>query len=74
MTVTVDDRHLASIDDVANDLRGSGMRVGQVLRELGIITGSVDFSRRASLRSVDGVLSVDSAVNFHLPPPDSPIQ
>ncbi len=63
-----------NIERVAERLRAAGMSVGQVLGEVGIITGSVDTGRRESLAAVPGVLSVDVERNFQIPPPDAEIQ
>ena len=63
-----------NIERVAERLRAAGMSVGQVLGEVGIITGSVDAGRRKSLAAVPGVLSVEIERNFQIPPPDAEIQ
>jgi hypothetical protein len=72
--VTVDDDHLDKIDEVAAELRNSGMQVDQVLNEVGVISGSVPDDRRQVLGTVTGVESIEEATTFQLPPPDSPIQ
>jgi hypothetical protein len=50
------------------------MRVDQVLKEVGVITGSVPDDRLHALDAVPGVESVEGTTTFQLPPPDSPIQ
>jgi precorrin-6B methylase 2 len=47
------------IEAVAERLRAAGMQVGQVLAEIGIITGSVDAERRSALAAVAGVVAVE---------------
>ena len=72
VTVTVDDEHLDTIDEVADRLRERGMRVDQVLASIGIVTGSVQDV--AALNAVPGVLRVDLPEGVDLGPPDQEIQ
>jgi hypothetical protein len=74
ITVTIDRRHASAARDVAEALRAAGMRVDQVLDDIGMVTGTVDDAAEQAVRAVAGVQSVDRALNFQLPPPDSPIQ
>lgn len=75
VTVSVDDRHLDAIDGVVEALGAAGMRVTEVLGDLGVITGSVeDDAGRSSLVEVPGVTSADAQVAYQLPPPDADIQ
>lgn len=74
VSISVDDEHLESIGSVAEELSGRGLRVGQVLEGLGVITGEVEDAGRESLRGVRGVASVDAQVEVQIPPPDSPVQ
>jgi hypothetical protein len=57
--VTVGDSHLGKIEDVAQALRGHGMAVTSVLGITGVITGSVEGSHMAALRTVPGVTAVE---------------
>ena len=59
---------------VAERLQAAGMTVEQVLGAVGIITGSVDSERRASLAAVPGVVAVERERRIQLPPPDAEIQ
>ncbi len=74
ITVSVDDDHVGQIDEVVVELRAAGMRIEQVLRPVGLITGSVDASRREVLTTVTGVAAVESQRTFRLPPPDAEVQ
>jgi hypothetical protein len=74
ITVTVDDDHLGRIEDVADQLRASGVQVHQVLGAVGIITGEVTDAQRPAIAQVRGVASVEDQQAFQLPPPDSDIQ
>ena len=74
VSVTVGPDHLEALDDIVRDLQARGMQVDQVLRSLGIVTGSAPADAVAGLRGVDGVASVDEQMTFSVPPPDSPVQ
>lgn len=74
VTVTVDDEHLGILEGVAEALRSKGMQVGQVLGDLGIISGSVPDDVLPRLATVAGVSSVDLPVSFQLPPPGADVQ
>jgi len=73
IVVTVDDEHLSAIDKVAERLRAKGMKVEEIMKATGMITGS--YSRKTdALRKIAGVLSVEEPTQFQLPPPDSSVQ
>ena len=74
ITVTVDDDHLTQVHDVAERLRAAGMTVDQVLGSVGMITGSVDPSKRPSVAAVPGVASVEEETTFQIAPPDAEVQ
>jgi hypothetical protein len=61
-------------EPVAEQLRAAGMTVEQVLAAVGIITGSVDAERRASLAAVVGVVAVELDRPVQLAPPEAEIQ
>lgn len=75
ITVTVDDAHLRSIATVARELAARGMTVDRVLPAAGCIVGSVAArAATAALRSVPGVVSVDSQIVLSVPAPGAEIQ
>ena len=74
VTVTVDEDHLARIDELADQLRVAGMQVEQVLPSVGAITGSVSTSQRQSVESMPGVAAVEDETSFKIAPPDADIQ
>ncbi len=74
ITVTVQDAAGDAVDQIAATLQASGMQISQVLEGIGIITGFVPDGGEALLRDIDGVKSVDHAVDVALPSPDSPLQ
>ena len=72
--VTVDDAHRAQVDAVAEALRRHGLRVEQVLSEVGLIAGQLPAGRALGELRVDGVAAVEEARTVRLPPPDAPVQ
>ncbi len=73
IVVTVDDASLPRISEIAKQLRSRGLKVDSVLEATGLITGSTT-EDDARLQTIPGVVSVEESPEFHLPPPDSPIQ
>jgi hypothetical protein len=59
------------IDEVAERLRAAGMKVGQVLAAIGIITGSVQAGRREALADIAGVVAVEPERAVSIAPPDA---
>jgi hypothetical protein len=74
ITVSVADDAVDRIDEVVAALEHGGMSVEQVLRPIGLITGSVDTQRVQALGSVAGVAAVEPQRTVQLPPPDSGVQ
>lgn len=74
VVVSLDDDHLDRFDDVAAQLTDHGLRIDQVLRALGTVTGRIDPSRIVDIEGVDGVSSVEEEHVVQLPPPDAPVQ
>ena len=70
--VTVDDEHIAVLDDIVERLRERGMTVHDVLENTGIVTGSIEDVD--AIRDVEGVSSVDVDRQISIPPPDEDIQ
>jgi hypothetical protein len=74
ITISVADDAIDRIDEVVAALEHGGMQVDQVLRPLGVITGSVDTQRVQALGAVAGVAAVEPQRTVQLPPPDSDVQ
>jgi hypothetical protein len=74
ITISVADDAIDRIDEVVAALEGGGMHVDQVLRPIGVITGSADTQRVQALGAVAGVASVEPQRTVRLPPPDSDVQ
>ena len=74
ITVSVADDAIGRIDEVVTALELGGMHIDQVLRPIGVITGSADTQRVQALSTVAGVASVEPQRTVRLPPPDSDVQ
>jgi len=74
ITVSLADDAIGRIDEVVTALEHGGMHVDQVLRPIGVITGSVDTQLVRALGSVAGVAAVEPQHTVRLPPPDSEVQ
>jgi hypothetical protein len=74
VVVTVDDDQLAEIGELAERLRLAGMRIDQVLGDIGVITGSLPADRLTSAQRLPGVAAVERETSFQLPPPDEDVQ
>lgn len=72
VNVTVDDEHVATIEDVVDQLRERGMSVDRVLVNLGIVTGTAE--NVDALRDVAGILAVDNEGRMGVAPPGHEIQ
>ncbi len=74
ITITVDDAHLAAMDEVVAAVRASGVEVTGVHTAIGIISGTVPADRRTALSQIQGVGAVEEAPGLRVPPPESPLQ
>jgi hypothetical protein len=72
--VTIDDRYLDRLGEVAERLKAAGLDVQQQLASAGVLTGTVSSDQLAALQSLEGVAAVEKSYTYQLPPPDSPIQ
>jgi hypothetical protein len=63
-----------AIDSTVRAVQATGVRVEQVHRNLGIVTGEVDPARIPELRDLDGVGAVETPHGFTAPPPGSAVQ
>ena len=60
------------IHDVAKDLGKAGLKVTQVLDEVGSIIGTCEPKHVEKLRSIRGVSDVSASGEIDIGPPDSP--
>lgn len=72
VSVTIDEDHLDTVQQVAEELRARGLRIESVLEVLGIVTGEVEDP--AVLRGVEGVRSVDTELRHDIGPPGAHVQ
>jgi len=59
------------ITEITNELKEAGFDVGEVLEEVGSITGAAPEDRIAKLRSIRGVVNVSPDLPVDIGPPDS---
>lgn len=74
VVISVADDQVGDMSGVVAGLRAAGLRVGEVLDSVGVVTGTVDGKAFASLSAVPGVADVERSRAYRLPPPDSPVQ
>jgi hypothetical protein len=74
IAICVSDDHLDHIDEVVSRLEAAGVQVEQVLRPVGVITGSAPAPGWRALGTLTGVASVEVQRRVQLPPPDAEIQ
>jgi len=60
------------IKDVARDLAAAGFSVGQVLEDIGSITGDAAEDSVRKLRAIPGVVDVSPDMPIDIGPPGSP--
>ena len=72
--VSVDEAHLAQIQQIAEQLQSSGMIVEQTLSSVGVINGSIQAEQCNNLTHIEGVKNVEPQQSYQLNPPNSDIQ
>ena len=61
------------IRDISKDLTKAGLVDGEILEEIGVITGAADEKVAKKLRKVRGVVDVSVVPDVDVGPPDSPV-
>jgi hypothetical protein len=61
----------ADPDRVAAELKGCGMEVENVMREIGVISATGEAGK---VHGLEGIAAVEESGGYQIPPPDSPIQ
>jgi hypothetical protein len=74
VSVAIDDANLTRFDAVVRQARRAGLRTNQVLKEIGVVTGSIEADKLPALRKVKGIASVEINRDIQLPPPESDTQ
>lgn len=72
--VTVAEDRMGDIETFAQELRGAGLRVNQVLAPLGMISGSIPSAQRPALEVLPGVVAIEEQAAHQIAPPDSDVQ
>lgn len=70
VVLTSDDRPIA---EIVQDLKRAGFVVGEVLDEIGSITGRADPAAVQRIRAIPGVIDVSPDLDIDIGPPDAPI-
>jgi hypothetical protein len=74
ISICVSDDHMDLVDEVVGRLEAAGVQVDEVLRPVGVITGSAPGPGWRSLAELAGVASVEVQRRVQLPPPDAEVQ
>ncbi len=74
VNVSVADNYLDRFSEVVQRCKKAGLQVEQQLEQVGVVTGSIDSTKRDDLERVEGVAAVESERTFQIAPPDSDIQ
>ncbi len=74
LIISVAEEYYDRILEVSEDLQQLGMRVSQVLPEVGVMMGAIDETQVGLIFQVPGVGAVETEGGFQLAPPDAEIQ
>ncbi len=74
LSVLVNDDYSDRILEVVAALQAGGMKVEQLMEQIGVITGSIDSTKVAEIERIEGVSAVELAQRYQLKPPSSEIQ
>lgn len=61
VSITIATTQTSGFDEIVDRLEVAGMVVHRQLQSIGVVTGTVEASRLATLRCVDGVLDVEAS-------------
>jgi hypothetical protein len=74
VTVLIAEAYLDQVVVVVRRCRHVGLRVKEILAEIGIVQGAINPARLEALAKVDGVAAVEEVRSYKLPPVDSDLQ
>lgn len=74
VSISIKDDHLPRFDDTVEHLKRAGLQVDQALKGVGVITGSIEQTKIASLQQLPSVANVEETRSFQIAPPDSDVQ
>ncbi|MBX9653714.1 hypothetical protein K2Y11_08870 [bacterium] len=63
--ITVDDQESTNFDEIVGRLQETGLKITNVLKTSGIITGSIQDEKHSQLRSLPGVKAVEPDDEMH---------
>jgi hypothetical protein len=72
--VTVDDRHLSRLQEIAEQLKAIGIKDVQTQIGIGLITGKGSSDALNAARKVPGITAVEPTGSVQIAPPESDIQ
>jgi hypothetical protein len=74
LLISVNDKYREQILEVVKPLQASGMKIEQIMEQIGVITGSIDSAQVEGISQVEGVAAVEVSQQYQLDPPESEIQ
>jgi hypothetical protein len=74
VNIVVADDYENRFPEVVEAAQQAGLDVEEQLPTIGLITGTIDESKRSMLERVQGVAAVEAPRTYQLPPPESDIQ
>jgi hypothetical protein len=74
VSIVVAEDYESRFPEVLEAAQLAGLEVEEQLPTIGVITGTIDESKRSMLERVQGVAAVESPRTYQLPPPESDIQ
>jgi len=72
--ISVADEDLERIEEIEQHLKTAGLDVDQVLKQTGVIMGTVEPAKVSALKKVRGVSGVETSHSYQIAPPESDIQ
>jgi len=72
--VSIEADHLDRFSEVVKSIKDAGMDVEQQMKEIGIVTGSIDSVKIERLRRLKGIAQVEKPHRFQIAPPNSELQ
>jgi hypothetical protein len=72
VTLVVEDAALDDLEATLRRARRAGLKGGQILAAVGVITGTADPEQLGDLARVRGIRAAEEDRAIQLPPPDSP--
>jgi hypothetical protein len=74
VNLSVADEYLSRFDEVVRHSKQAGLEVTHAMKEVGVISGSIDATKLDDLARVKGVTFVEPAQEYQIAPPESEVQ